>query len=67
MPPRKPTSKLTSFRLTAEARRLLGEIAEHQGLNMTAALEVLIRKEAKQQTVGRRLIVAAGRVRRAVV
>ena len=44
--PRKPTAKATSFRLTEEARILLAQIAERQGISLTAALEVLIRQQA---------------------
>jgi len=53
MPPRKPPSRSTSFRLTREALRLIEEIAARQGIGMTAALEVLIRKEAKEQGIKR--------------
>ena len=53
MPPRKPPSRSTSFRLTLEALRLLGAIAERQGVAMTAALEVLLRKEAQEQGIKR--------------
>lgn len=49
--PRKPTSKAVTFRLTEEARRLLVEIAKQQGIDRTAALEILIRKEAKAQNI----------------
>jgi len=51
MPPAKPTSKSVSYRLTAEARRMLAVIAQRQGINMTAALEVLIRQEAERRGI----------------
>jgi len=53
MPPRKPPSQSTSFRLTLEAIRLLKEIAMRQGIGMTAALEVLVRQEAERQGIKR--------------
>lgn len=46
--PRKPTSKGVSYRLTEEARLLLAEIAERQGISKTAVLELAIRKEARE-------------------
>ena len=49
MPPRKPTSKGVSYRLTEDARRLLAELARTQGISMTAVLELVIRKESKDQ------------------
>lgn len=53
MVPRKLTGKKATFLLTEEARKLLAVLAEKQGINMTAYLEVLIRKEAKDQGVKR--------------
>jgi hypothetical protein len=41
--------KLASFKLTAEARELLIELARVKGLNKTAVLESLIRSEAKAE------------------
>jgi hypothetical protein len=37
----------TSFRLSGEAKRLLALLAEHYGLTATAALEWLIREQAR--------------------
>ena len=51
MVPRKPTSKATTFRLTEEARRLLAEIAERQGIDKTAALETIIREIAEKRGI----------------
>lgn len=41
----------STFRLTAEARRLLLALAEKRGVTMTALLEVLIREEAERRGV----------------
>ena len=46
---KKAELKTMSFRLTPEARRLLATLAEKKGISMTAVLEVLIRKEAKEE------------------
>lgn len=43
--------KPTTFRLTAEARRLLKLLSQKKGLSMTSVLEVVIRKEAKDEHV----------------
>jgi hypothetical protein len=43
--------KTTSYRLTPEARRLLAALAERKGVNKTAVLEILIRKEAKEEGI----------------
>ncbi len=43
--------KNTSFRLSAEARRLLAALAERQAINRTAVLVLEIRKAAKDQGV----------------
>ncbi len=45
----KADAKTTSYRLTPEARRLLAALAEKKGISKTAVLEVLIRKEAKEE------------------
>ncbi len=42
---------MTSFRLTEEARRLLAALGEKKGVSMTAVLEILIRKEAKEEQI----------------
>lgn len=42
---------MTSFRLTEEARRLLAVLSERKGISMTAVLETLIRKEAKEEKI----------------
>lgn len=47
--PRKPTSKAITVRLTEEARRLLALIAEKQGVDKTAALEIIIREIAEKR------------------
>jgi hypothetical protein len=49
--PRKPTSKAATFRLTEEARRLLEEIARRQGVDKTAALEIIIREVAERRGI----------------
>jgi len=41
--------KPTTFRLTAEARRLLKLLSQKKGVSMTSVLEILIRKEAKDE------------------
>lgn len=51
MVPRKPTSKAVTFRLTEEARRLLAEIAQKQGVDKTSALEVIIREVAERRGI----------------
>jgi hypothetical protein len=38
----------TSFRLSDEARRLLGEIARMQGIGVTQVLEWVIREKARE-------------------
>jgi predicted DNA-binding protein len=43
--------KTTSYRLTPEARRLLAALAEKKGISKTAVLEILIRKEAKEESI----------------
>lgn len=45
----KKETKPTTFRLTTEARRLLKWLAQKKGLSMTAVLETVIRKEAKEE------------------
>ena len=49
--PRKPTSKAQTFRLTEEARRLLAAIAEKQGVDKTAILEIIIREIAEKRGI----------------
>jgi hypothetical protein len=41
------TTPIASFRLSAEAVALLAAVAEYHGVSRTAALEMLIRKEAR--------------------
>jgi hypothetical protein len=41
----------TSFRLTPEARRLLEALAIAKGVNLTAALEIIIRESAKREGI----------------
>lgn len=43
--------KATTFRLTLDARRMLAALAEKKGLSMTGVLEVVIRKDAKEEGV----------------
>lgn len=43
--------KPTTFRLTREARRLLQALAQRKGLSMAGVLEVVIRKEAKEEGI----------------
>lgn len=38
----------TSFRLSQEARDLLRQLAAHDGVSMTAVLELLIRDKARK-------------------
>jgi len=38
----------SNFKLTAEAKALLRQMAEAQGISMTATLEILIRQGAKR-------------------
>lgn len=47
----KKNLKPTTFRLTLEARRLLQLLATKKGLSMTGVLEVIIRKEAKEEGI----------------
>lgn len=51
MVPRKETAKAVTFRLTEEARLLLERIARSQGIDKTAALEVLIREAAEKRGI----------------
>lgn len=44
----KPTR---SFRLTEEAQTLLSKLAERDGINDTAELEVLIREKARERGI----------------
>ena len=39
-----------SFRLSADARRLLDRIAAHHGISRTAVLEWIIREKARELT-----------------
>ena len=39
----------TNFRLTAEAKALLRQMAKEQGISMTAVIETLVRQGAKKQ------------------
>jgi hypothetical protein len=41
----------TSFRLTAEGKRLLAAVAEAKGINQTAVLESLIREAARREGI----------------
>lgn len=47
----KSKKKHTSFTLSGEALRLLGEIAKSQGISMTAVLEIIIREKAKEKGI----------------
>lgn len=44
--------KPTTFRLTAEARRLLKLLSQKKGISMAAVMETVIRKEAKEEELG---------------
>ena len=41
----------TSIRLTPEAKRLLGLLAERSGLSIAAWVETMIRREAKREKI----------------
>lgn len=41
----------TGFRLSDEAKRLLTQLAQQQGISQSAVLELLIREEAKRKGV----------------
>jgi hypothetical protein len=43
--------KATSLRLSVEAKRLLLALAEKSGISMTARLEVMIREQARRESV----------------
>lgn len=47
----KNDAKSTTFRLSAEARRLLAELSDMQGISKTAVIELLIRREAKEKEI----------------
>lgn len=48
------TQPHSTFRLSSEARRLLKLLAQHFGINMTAALEYLIRERSRSLGLVRR-------------
>lgn len=39
----------TSFRFSEEGTSLLARLAEHHGINQTALIEMLLRKEARSE------------------
>jgi len=43
----------TSVRLSTEARQLLLKLSDKKGISMTSVLEVIIRKEAKEEGVSK--------------
>jgi predicted transcriptional regulator len=45
------TKRTFSFRLTAEAKRLLRELAQHFGIRETAVLELAIREKAQRAKI----------------
>ena len=45
------TKNKRSFRLTDDADKLLGRLAQRKGLSKTAVLETLIRDEAKRESL----------------
>jgi predicted HicB family RNase H-like nuclease len=49
MAPKKLAAKPVSFRLSEDARKHLAQLAQSQGISMTAVLELLIRKEATEK------------------
>jgi len=51
--PKKRDETPMTFRFSPEAKRLLREIAQKQGISMTAVLELLIRDEAERRGVKR--------------
>jgi hypothetical protein len=51
MTERPPTIAKTSYRLTAESKRLLAALAKQQRRSMTKVLEVLIEEAAKKARI----------------
>jgi hypothetical protein len=49
-----PDRKAVTFRLTAECRRLLAELARARGISQAAVLELLLREEARREAKARR-------------
>ncbi len=43
-----PGRKIVNFRLTAEGRRLLQELADRRGIAKSAVIELLIREESRR-------------------
>jgi hypothetical protein len=46
--------KAVTFRLTAECRRLLVELARARGISQAAVLELMLREEARREAKARR-------------
>lgn len=46
--------KAVTFRLTAECRRLLAELARAKGISQAAVLELLLREEARREAKARK-------------
>jgi hypothetical protein len=44
----KPARAPVSFRLSDEAKALLAKLADHYGVSRTAALEIMIREQARK-------------------
>lgn len=42
--------KAVTFRLTAECRRLLTELADAKGISQAAVLELLVREEGRKES-----------------
>ena len=47
--------KAITFRLTAECRRLLVELAQAKGVSQAAVLELLLREEARREARARKV------------
>jgi DNA-binding MarR family transcriptional regulator len=47
--------KAVTFRLTAECRRLLAELASAKGISQAAVLELLLREEARREARARKV------------
>lgn len=45
------TKKLTSVRLSSEAKRLLADLGKKLGISQAAVLEIAIREKAKRESV----------------
>ena len=48
--------RAVTFRLTAECRRLLVELANAKGISQAAVLELLLREEARREAKARKVV-----------